>query len=218
MLHKIHLYGNLKDICGVSEPFNINAKSIAEIASALIANFPKIKELLRKGTFKIYSDKREFDTQDINFPLSKKHSNIHIVPVLQGSGGGGGGTAKIVIGALLVVAAVALTVVTLGAAAPAAGAASMSLGAAITSTSVIGVSALSIGLVGVSMLSTGIITALAATPTASSDALQSVDERQSFIFNGPINTTGDGTVVPIIFGRFMVGSIVASAAVCTEEM
>lgn len=59
--------------------------------------------------------------------------------------------------------------------------------------------------------------ALSPSPDASSGS-ERPDERASFIFNGPVNTTVQGGAVPLVYGRVLTGSTVMSAGIYVEEM
>lgn len=52
--------------------------------------------------------------------------------------------------------------------------------------------------------------ALAPKPNTSTGA-QSVDQRPSFIFNGPVNITAQGYAIPLVYGTCLVGSTVISS-------
>ena len=43
-------------------------------------------------------------------------------------------------------------------------------------------------------------------------------ERKSFHFNGPTNTIEQGGVLPLVYGRMVVGSVVVSAGIDIEEI
>ncbi|MCI8210786.1 phage tail protein [Pseudomonas sp. S25] len=45
----------------------------------------------------------------------------------------------------------------------------------------------------------------------------SPDNRPSYSFNGPVNTTAQGNPVPLLYGRMIVGSAVISAGIYTED-
>ncbi|MES1927560.1 tail assembly protein [Salinisphaera sp. T31B1] len=44
------------------------------------------------------------------------------------------------------------------------------------------------------------------------------DQRPSFIFDGPTNTSTQGLPVPLVYGRMRVGSIVVSASLSAEDI
>ena len=42
------------------------------------------------------------------------------------------------------------------------------------------------------------------------------DQRPSFIFAGPVNVAHQGAVVPLVYGRMRVGSVVVSSGLAPE--
>jgi len=44
------------------------------------------------------------------------------------------------------------------------------------------------------------------------------DERQSFLFDGPVNTNEQGGAIPIAYGRVLMGSTVVSTALDVEDI
>ena len=48
--------------------------------------------------------------------------------------------------------------------------------------------------------------------------LESPDQRSSFIFNGAVNISSQGTPVPLVYGQMRTGSVVVSAGINTEEV
>ncbi|MDT4790510.1 hypothetical protein FQZ97_229320 [compost metagenome] len=64
----------------------------------------------------------------------------------------------------------------------------------------------------------GIISMTMKMPKADIGANESADNKPSFLFNGPTNTSSQGGAVPRGYGRVRVGSIVVSAALYSEEL
>ncbi|MEN8639578.1 hypothetical protein [Pseudomonas sichuanensis] len=66
---------------------------------------------------------------------------------------------------------------------------------------------------------TGGVTSLFSQTPRSNDytGRESADERPSFLFDGPTNTSTQGLPVPLIYGRIKTGSIVISAGLTAEE-
>jgi predicted phage tail protein len=80
----------------------------------------------------------------------------------------------------------------------------------------LGAFALPIGMMGGAMLLGG-VSQLLATPPKQEEYKQS-DNRESYIFNGPTNTSVQGASVPVIYGRVLAGSKVISAGIETHEI
>lgn len=65
----------------------------------------------------------------------------------------------------------------------------------------------------------GITDMFVQTPkTADYGSREGSDERPSFLFDGPTNTSTQGLPVPVIYGRVKVGSVVISAGISSEEV
>lgn len=72
---------------------------------------------------------------------------------------------------------------------------------------------------GAGMAVGGIVTMTMKLPTGTDPTVgDGVDQRASFLFNGPTNTSSQGVAVPRGYGRLRVGSIVISASVQAEEL
>jgi predicted phage tail protein len=56
------------------------------------------------------------------------------------------------------------------------------------------------------------------TPTPKYETGSDEEQRQSYIFSGPVNTSAQGTAVPVGYGRMIVGSIVASMGLTVQEL
>jgi len=69
---------------------------------------------------------------------------------------------------------------------------------------------------GVAMTASGAITMLSPQPKGNTDS-DSVENRASYMFNGPVNTTAQGNPVPYFAGHLRVGSCVISAGIYNEE-
>lgn len=70
---------------------------------------------------------------------------------------------------------------------------------------------------GVGMMVGGIIQLTTKMPGVDNDA-NGVDERASYLFNGPSNRSKQGIAVPRGYGRLKVGSVVISAGLFAEEV
>jgi predicted phage tail protein len=72
---------------------------------------------------------------------------------------------------------------------------------------------------GIGMAVGGIIQMTTKMPAGVSAASQeSADQRPSFLFSGPTNTSSQGLAVPRGYGRAIIGSIVISATLYAEEL
>jgi predicted phage tail protein len=163
---------------------------------------------VRDGTYKVIRGKPKGGMQlgpDELYMAIK--DEVHIYPITAGRSKGGG---KAILGILLLGVAIFMT----------GGIAAAGLGALVTGTAASGTLALSmvgtIAAFGAVSLLGGV--AMMLSPTPGSDYGSREDTTQSFLFNGVQNTAEQGGPIPLIYGRFMVGSKVVSAAVTTEDI
>ena len=123
-------------------------------------------------------------------------NELHILPAVEGAGDGLG---QVLVGAALIGASFFI---------PGAGALGYGV---ITQGAVAGL--------GASMALGGIASMLSPSPKAGNySERESPDERPSFLFDGPVNTSTQGLPVPVIYGRVRTGSVVVSAGINIEEM
>lgn len=72
---------------------------------------------------------------------------------------------------------------------------------------------------GAALILGGVAGMLAPKPKMNDSSGQGVaDNRSSYYFDGPANTTAQGAPVPLIYGRCMVGSQTISAAVTVDQL
>jgi predicted phage tail protein len=70
--------------------------------------------------------------------------------------------------------------------------------------------------VGIAMVAGGVMQML--SPQAKGLGTQdSPNNRPSYSFNGPVNTSVQGNPVPLLYGRMTVGSAVISAGIYSED-
>jgi predicted phage tail protein len=211
-MKSIHLHGSLRKKYG--KKFDL-AVTDAVSACKLLANLiPGFRKDMREGLFRVIrgpvKDGFELGPEDVHMPIKDE---LHIFPVVAGSKSGS--TGKIILGAILIGAAIIMT----GGAAIGVGAAALGTGLT-TGTLAAGTLALTlagnVALFGAALVLGGVAMAMAPTPKADYGSRE--DTSQSFLFNGVVNTTEQGGPVPLIYGRFMVGSKVISANVNVEDM
>lgn len=68
---------------------------------------------------------------------------------------------------------------------------------------------------GISMVIGGVVQMLSPQPKSGSD--KSDENGASYNFTGPVNTTAQGSPVPVLYGRMIVGSAVISAGILAED-
>ena len=190
----ILLYGFLGKKFG--KVHHMDVQNPAEAMRALSANFPSFrKDVIEGGSYKVLvGGKSSLLEEDLHNPISNRES-IRIVPVVQGSGENPIG--RIIVGAALMFFA------------PYIGAAFSGTGAGAA----IGSAAYSFG----TALILGGISQLLFQPPEMTSA-ESADKRASFIFNGSVNVTAQGSPVACCYGRLIVGSVVVSAGLSVEDL
>jgi predicted phage tail protein len=205
-LRTIHLHGALRDRFGPS--YRLDVATAGEAGRALAAIVPGFRAFVAPGRFRVIRGPLEagmaLGHEDLGFRLGK--ADLHIVPVVAGAGGGRGGSiAKIVVGVILIAAVVVLSGGSGAAALPGL------LGAA-------GMTTASVAVIGVGLIVAGVSQLMAPTPQANDfDQRNPVDQRPSFLFNGSVNMSEQGGALPLCYGTFWCGSVVASAGLEAES-
>ena len=196
MLRKLKLYGELAEFIGHKE-FEVKVNSISQAVSFLVCNFPKSEAYIAERSYKVLVGDYEVGEDELAHPIGQ--SDLHIVPVIAGSGGG---TRKILLGAALIGGAFLL------------GPTGFMTAEKLTTGVVL---AKSTAYVGASLALSGVADLLTPTPKTP-DFSSEQDPRLSFQFSGIQNTSRAGTPVPIVYGEIFTGSVVISAAVDTNQV
>ena len=186
----IRLYGEMGQRFG--REFHLNVKSPAEAIRALSVQLPGFRTYLHenaKNAFKVFTGGRNAH-QSLADPCADSEV-IRIAPVVQGAGA----AARIVLGVVIL----AFTWWN-----PMGWAASSAL-----MTGAVGM--------GMSLVLGGVIQLLSPQATASGSESEAVENKPSYNFNGPVNTTAQGHPVPLCYGRMIVGSAVISAGLETRQ-
>lgn len=186
----IRLFGELGKQFGEVHKFEV--RSAAEAVRALAVNFPGFEKQLRAegAAYQVLVDQSDIDETELAYPVSQE---IQIIPVIHGAGGSPAG--KIIIGAALIVGSMFVAGATFG-------------GAATLSAFMYNA--------GVALVVSGVAQALTPVPKAP-EPFERPDNKPSYFFSGPVNTTAQGQGVPIGYGRLLVGGAVISAGVVAEE-
>ena len=186
----IRLYGELGKRFG--REFKIDVQSPAEAVRALRVIVPGFQAYLvehAKSAFKVFVGGSN-RSDEVGAPCSDREV-IRIAPTVQGASAVG----RIILGAALIALAV-WNPVFLG----------MSKGV------VAGVMGY-----GISMVLGGVVQLLSPQQTYDSAASERPENRPSYNFNGPVNTTAQGHPEPLCYGRMIVGSAVISAGLETRQ-
>ena len=186
----IRLYGELGKRFG--REFKLDVQSPAEAVRALRVIVPGFQAYLAehaKSAFKIFVGGSN-RSDEVGAPCSDMEV-IRIAPTVQGANAVG----RIILGAALLVFAWWN---------PLAWAAGSAMLTGVTG-------------MGMSMVIGGVVQLLSPQQTYDSAASERPENRPSYNFNGPVNTTAQGHPVPLCYGRMIVGSAVISAGIETRQ-
>ena len=210
MLRTVKVYGHLAEHCGQSV-FEALVRTPAEAIRFLLCNFPELRGLMRDGYYKVAASDLELELADhpeqLHYPLGA-NDVVRVIPVITCAGGG---TGKILLGAALI----GLSAVSFGVPMFAGSFGVTGIGAAIAGTTT-GLATGSIALLGIgaSLVLGGVADLI--TPVPKAPDIDN-DPRENFNFSGIQNVSREGVPVPIVYGEMVVGSVVVSAGLNTEE-
>ncbi len=206
-MNKVFLHGDLKDF---GEEHTLAVSSPREAIKALIVNKPGFRQRIEQGEYRVIRKPRNgaegLALEEVGLFVGMSETDLHIVPVPVGSKKAGVG--KILLGVALIGAAI----VTGGGAAVLAG----QIGAFATGSAGLTMS-LGLGMLGGAMVISGLATMMMPTPEAP-DPNSGEEQPASFLFNGPVNVSQQGHPIPIVIGRYRVGSIVGSSGLSIEQL
>lgn len=197
MLRTVVLHGALGRRFGARFPLDVG--STVEAVRALMIQLAGFRRALRDGHYRIIKVRNKkridlgLDELDLRLGGAKE---IHIVPVVAGASRGLG---KILAG----VAIVGLAIL-----APYALPAVFAVGGALAAVPTIAFG------IGFGMALSGVAQMLSPQPTAPTQK----DKTTSYLFSGTDNVTVQGGPVPLVFGTFLVGSVVISAGLNVEQI
>ena len=202
MLRKVKMYGELADFVGYKE-LEAVIRNPAEAVRFLVTNFPKVESYMSDKYYQVLVGKEDVDKEDLHNPISQ--DDIHIVPVISGSGGNSFN--KILLGAALIGASFLF---------PGAGlfGTTSLLGSSVTGTVAAGIGT-ALSAVGAGLVLTGVSEMLFPMPNPD---MPEDDPRISFSFSGVQNSSRAGTAHPIVYGECMIGSVVISAGIDTDQV
>lgn len=205
MLRKIKLHGRLGKKFG--REFEFDVSTVGDGVRALCALVPGFMEEMRKGSYSIRVRGNRtvyFNEHMINLDLAGA-TVIHLTP--RPAGAKNGGIGKFILGALILTAAIVLAPVTGG----------TSLVAALGQTAFLGISFGTIALLGATIMLSGLALMLSPMPKVG-DYGDREERPPSLMFNGAINTREQGGAVPLVYGEVIVGSVMISAGLVSEDV
>ncbi|MGJ7468769.1 tail assembly protein [Kosakonia cowanii] len=171
--------------------------SASEVFRALSSTVDGFEDYLRDARargldFVIFRDRRNIGQEE--FSLLGPGDELRIIPVIRGSKRAG--IFQAVLGVALIAGGIALG--------PA--------GAGLIGKGV----ALNVALVGASMALGGVVQLLS-PQVAGMRMRQDPDNKPSYAFGGPVNTTASGNPVPLLYGQREIGGAVISAGIYAED-
>jgi predicted phage tail protein len=191
----LKLYGWLRKFCGAAS-FEIEVQSSLEAIKFLLANFPKLEQLIGQPDkyFRIWTDYGKvklLELDELTEPVGSQ-TVINFAPAIYGRGDGFWNF----LGGLALVGLVVAT-----------GGAAGFLGT-LGSQIVIGL--------GVSLALGGLAQMLTPVPKPPESAED--PKRESYSISGIVNTSMQGIAVPVIYGEIIVGSALISLGLKTEDI
>ena len=188
-MRTVRLYGPLAERVG-QDSFTAVIDTVVESIRFLVANFPDLEAFLIGYDYQVFAGAHSLGEDEIHFPVGSKEE-IHIVPVISGSGAAG----RIIAGVALVAASFAIPGVSL-------------LGVGLAPVA-FGVGA-SLALGGVAQL----LSPKVQTPKKEKDPR----EVRGYSISGVQNTSREGTPVNLPYGEIIIGPIIISAGVTTSDI
>lgn len=209
MLRKVKFYGKLKEF---GDEFEIEASSPGEAIRLIAMQVPGLEKFIRAGYFKVrvgQKSKGLVITAETIHWLDNTDQTIHVEPAIVGSKKQG---------MWMMIAGILIVAVAVGAAFFTGGASLAALPAAMGTTTALGVSMTTVALFGATLAISGLATMLTPVPKLDSPLGERADEKQSFLFDGAVNSSAQGNALPLVYGVFGVGSLVVSTGISVENL
>lgn len=189
-MKKVCLHGFLGEKFG--QEYELDVDSPAEAVRAMGVQMPGFTEAIKKGSWHIIrgplDESDSVDEGGLTVSLGRQNE-IHIIPAIEGANNG---ALNVVLG--IVIIAVAWWN-------PAGWAAG---------------TALMVGAAGAGLALSGIVMMTTKIPGVEKGSERG-EEKGSYLFDGPVNTSKQNVAVPRGYGRVLTGSIVVSAGLFAEE-
>lgn len=180
--------------------FKYRARDVPHAIRALKGLIPGFEKFMleskQKGfTFAIFVGDKNISEDQL--AMTKGSDNIRIIPVIIGSKRGG--MFQTILGAAIIAAAVYF-----------------SGGTAAAAFSSAGVLNGGLAMIGASMMLGGVIQMLSPQPGGLSIS-QDADNKPSYAFGGPVNSTAQGNPVGVLYGSREIGGAIISAGIYAED-
>ena len=228
----VKVYGALRKRLGQCR-FQFDADTPAQALKALCVNFPGLEKWLidseKDGvSYRVTIGKEKLNDNNIGLigcPWSEKEV-FSITPIIAGAGGMGGqigvGIGLIALSFLLPGAGLFGSTSLFGQVAAGSQLAVPFVGAAGVAGSAFGTAmGIAFSGLGASLVLGGIAQAISPAPVSSTNTFERGREAakmESFTFSGIVNTAKQGLPVPIVYGRWFVGSAVLSSGLDVDQL
>jgi predicted phage tail protein len=211
MLTTIKVYGSLAKFLG-QRVFRAAVDTPLEAVSFLRANFEGLAAHMAGYDYKILTGTLELQAgsnpEQLQYPAGEGEA-ISIVPVIGGAGGGS--TTSILAGAALIGASFLFPGAGLFGTTSFFGASAATAGVAGTLTTV----GTALSAIGAGLVLNGVSQMLTPTPETPGSALDPASNPLSF--SGIQNVSRQGVAVPVVYGETLVGSVVISSGINTQD-
>jgi predicted phage tail protein len=196
VVNSIILHGELATEFG--DKFDVDIDHPAEGYRALACQLPGFKEKIRAGQFYLVREmpNGEFAVTENMFYLGMNECRFHIIPIVEGANSKGVG--KIILGIALIGASFIPGL----------------QGVAFIGLQSLGTVAHIAALAGIGLALGGLAQILAPQPTNQ----PATDAKNSFLFGGNINPSGQNIPVPLAFGRMRIPGIPVATQIVTNEV
>lgn len=198
-LREVRLYGHIGRRFGRIHRLAVD--SAGEAVRALVATLDGFEEAIvqyRPGWHLRAGSLDVSDKERMHGPVGRSDV-IRIIPAVAGAKSAWG---QILLGVVLVAAAFVTAGTSLGA-------------TALWGTTTVASLA---GSIGVGLVLGGVAQLLAPKPAYQAGSDADAEQKQSYVFNGPVNTSQQGVGVPIVYGTMTIGSVVVSTGLDVREL
>jgi predicted phage tail protein len=191
--------------------WRLEVASPAEAVRALMMLRPELREVFRKGYWRVIVGRPHIrngvGAEHLNMNMGDQA--LHIVPATAPRGSDILDVGLIVVGTILIAGAIIAT-----------GGFAAAFATPLIGTAASGLTYGTLITLGVGLVATGIVGLLTPNPQAQGQSTDQArpDDRPSFFFNGVVNNTQQGGPVPLVFGTHLVGSVVISGSLNTEQI
>lgn len=199
-MRNIILYGKLAKKYG--RRHRLDVQTAAEAVRAMAANYPEFMKDIREGSWHVVRGEHIDKGVDLDIEqyagLSLGDKDIHIAPYIAGSKRGG--ILKILLGVAMIATGFAFGLTAVG-----------GMGAPAFGGALGGVTYGNMAIMGTILALGGVAQMLA--PESNNE-----EESQSYIMNGPGNTSSQGVPVPVVYGEVITGGVLVSGGIDVEKI